>query len=71
MKSCIIEKEPVDFNPLNTYPFLITYLAWRTDKGFKIATSWYTNYYVYLKTKGRIYSLALASSFESKKGIWK
>ena len=71
MKSIIIEKESVDFNPLNAYPFLITYLAWRTTKGFCIATSWYTNYYVYPKTKGRIYSLALANLFKARKGIWK
>ena len=71
MKSVIIEKEPIDFNPLNSYPYLIAHRAWRTAKGFCIATFWYTNYYVYPKTKGRIYSLALANLFKARKGIWK
>ena len=70
MKSAITEKEPVDFYPLNSSS-IIAHQGWRTDKGFCIATSWYTNYYVYLKTKGRIYSLALANLFKTRKGIWK
>ena len=71
MKSVIIEKDPIDFNPLNPSPHLIAYRAWRTAKGFNIVTSWYTTYYVYLKTKGRMYSLALANLFGNRKGIWK
>ena len=70
MKSIIIEKDLVGFTPYNYYRF-VTNLGWRTTKGFRIATSWYTNYYVYPKTKGRIYSLALANLFKTRKGIWK